>query len=144
MDAAYDAVAEVSEGAYTKTEDMMDYLIDDPMSIYEEAVWNATNPLIQNRYRSALRGYEGGYWADTFTFGVIGWHGMIKPFAERVEDGIVLGMPLTEGLGGTDYPGWNGPASNIFTSNPLEADTDLDGMDDYFEVFHGLNPVLGD
>ncbi|MBR4946509.1 MAG: LamG domain-containing protein, partial [Kiritimatiellae bacterium] len=144
MDAAYDAVAEVSNGAYTKTERMDDYLIDDPMSIYEEAVWNATNPLIQNRYRSALRGYEGGYWANTFTFGVIGWHGTIKPFAERKESGIVLGMPLTAGLGGTDYPGWSGPASNIFTSNPLEADTDLDGMDDYFEVFHGLNPVLGD
>ena len=27
--------------------------------------------------------------------------------------------------------------------NPKESDTDFDGMDDYYELFHGLNPLLG-
>ncbi len=27
--------------------------------------------------------------------------------------------------------------------SPIEADTDKDGMDDYYEVFHGMNPLLG-
>jgi len=29
------------------------------------------------------------------------------------------------------------------SSNPREEDTDGDGMDDYWEVYHGLNPVFG-
>ena len=27
--------------------------------------------------------------------------------------------------------------------SPIEPDTDKDGMDDYYEVFHGMNPLLG-
>ena len=29
------------------------------------------------------------------------------------------------------------------TTDPRIADTDADGMDDYYEMFHGLNPILG-
>lgn len=29
------------------------------------------------------------------------------------------------------------------TTSPRVPDTDLDGMDDYWEIFHGLNPLLG-
>lgn len=29
------------------------------------------------------------------------------------------------------------------SSDPRMADTDQDGMDDYYELFHGLNPILG-
>lgn len=29
------------------------------------------------------------------------------------------------------------------TTDPRMADTDMDGMDDYYEMFHGLNPILG-
>ena len=29
------------------------------------------------------------------------------------------------------------------TSDPRMADTDADGMDDFYEMFHGLNPILG-
>ncbi|MDD5706940.1 MAG: hypothetical protein PHR35_13540 [Kiritimatiellae bacterium] len=35
----------------------------------------------------------------------------------------------------------NGPWYS--TANPMEHDTDSDGMDDYWEVFHGLNPLFG-
>ncbi len=28
-------------------------------------------------------------------------------------------------------------------TNPMKVDTDDDGMDDYYELFHGLNPILG-
>jgi hypothetical protein len=30
------------------------------------------------------------------------------------------------------------------TTDPRDYDTDLDGMDDYYEMYHGLNPLLGD
>ncbi len=37
-------------------------------------------------------------------------------------------------------PGWN----NTYTStDPRDPDTDYDSLDDYYELFHGLNPVLG-
>lgn len=30
------------------------------------------------------------------------------------------------------------------STDPREPDSDFDGMDDYYEMFHGLNPILGD
>ena len=35
------------------------------------------------------------------------------------------------------------PASAYVSTDPRLADTDQDGMDDYYEMFHGLNPILG-
>ena len=35
-------------------------------------------------------------------------------------------------------------AAGYVGSDPRLWDTDLDGMDDYWELFHGLNPILGD
>ena len=34
-------------------------------------------------------------------------------------------------------------AARYVSTDPRQADTDLDGMDDYYEMFHGLNPLLG-
>ncbi len=34
-------------------------------------------------------------------------------------------------------------ASAYVSTDPRMPDTDLDGMDDYWELFHGLNPILG-
>lgn len=34
-------------------------------------------------------------------------------------------------------------ASGYASTDPRSQDTDQDGMDDYYEVFHGLNPLLG-
>lgn len=34
-------------------------------------------------------------------------------------------------------------ASGYFSTDPRNPDTDGDGMDDYYELFHGLNPILG-
>ena len=34
-------------------------------------------------------------------------------------------------------------ASGYFSTDPRDPDTDGDGMDDYYELFHGLNPILG-
>lgn len=36
-----------------------------------------------------------------------------------------------------------GPARLYVSTDPRDHDTDLDGMDDYYEIFHGLNPILG-
>ena len=35
------------------------------------------------------------------------------------------------------------PAGAYVSTDPRIADTDGDGMDDYYEMFHGLNPLLG-
>ena len=35
-------------------------------------------------------------------------------------------------------------AGGYCTTDPRKWDTDGDGMDDYYELFHGLNPLLGD
>ena len=35
-------------------------------------------------------------------------------------------------------------AAGYCTTDPRQWDTDGDGMDDYYELFHGLNPLLGD
>ena len=34
-------------------------------------------------------------------------------------------------------------ASGYATTDPRRVDSDYDGMDDYWEIFHGLNPLLG-
>jgi hypothetical protein len=36
-----------------------------------------------------------------------------------------------------------GHANRYVCTDPRDHDTDLDGMDDYYEMFHGLNPILG-
>ena len=41
-------------------------------------------------------------------------------------------------------PSFMMPAASTYVStDPRLADTDGDGMDDYYEMFHGLNPILG-
>ena len=35
-------------------------------------------------------------------------------------------------------------AMEYVSTDPRNWDTDMDGMDDYYELFHGLNPLLGD
>lgn len=35
-------------------------------------------------------------------------------------------------------------AGSYVSTDPRSADTDMDGMDDYWELFHGLNPILGE
>lgn len=59
---------------------------------------------------------------------------------------------LGGGLVGGDFPSVANPKADagrvyrdaLLTTSPTSPDTDMDGMDDYWEVFHGLNPILGD
>ncbi|HPW75865.1 MAG TPA: PKD domain-containing protein, partial [Kiritimatiellia bacterium] len=37
-----------------------------------------------------------------------------------------------------------GPAKLFVSCDPRDPDTDGDGMDDFYEMFHGLNPILGE
>ena len=46
-------------------------------------------------------------------------------------------LPVTGGMTST------GTATGYASTDPRMADTDSDGMDDYWELFHGLNPMLG-
>lgn len=56
---------------------------------------------------------------------------------------IYVGGALPETVKGTAASGAEGYRDGFATTSPLVADSDLDGMDDYWEVFHGLNPILG-
>ena len=44
---------------------------------------------------------------------------------------------------GLDETPFNQFPQRYASCSPIEADTDQDGMDDYYELFHGLNPLLG-
>ena len=55
---------------------------------------------------------------------------------------------LAPTLGGVVDSNENGIADEIralryVSTDPRKADTDEDGMDDYYELYHGLNPILG-
>ena len=41
------------------------------------------------------------------------------------------------------YGGTKGAPKKYACCSPIDADSDLDGMDDYYELFHGMNPLLG-
>ncbi len=124
---------------------------DDLALAYEEAVRAAESPLLKSQYRDALRGYTGGVWkvGDTYYLGQLGLHNVLTAMDVRE---LHLGQPLPEGklLGGNaarigDLTGeTQNRTAKFFTTSPLTPDSDADGMDDYFEVFHGLNPLLGD
>ena len=54
----------------------------------------------------------------------------------------VNGVMLNTEWGVNHYSEKTAPHKYISTS-PILADTDKDGMDDYYELFHGMNPLLG-
>lgn len=50
--------------------------------------------------------------------------------------------PTLEQMADPEYRTWTAP-SNYASTDPTSADSDGDGMDDYYELFHGLNPLYG-
>ena len=44
---------------------------------------------------------------------------------------------------GQDYYGQKVGPKKYICCSPIKSDTDQDGMDDYYELFHGMNPLLG-
>lgn len=131
---------------------------------YEAALASATCPLLKTAYRSALRGYTGGVreknlWGPFSEDGTtqvsylapLGVHYPFKTLEQRQESfersavKRFLGLPLTSGgLIGARAVQFDAYTDTYATTSPLVADSDADGMDDYWEVFHGLNPILGD
>ena len=117
---------------------------------YEAAVTQATNPLVQSQYRAAVRGFSGGVWVDGVSglsyLAPLGYHLPLRTFAARRagKDIAFLGERMDAGDLGEFLPTVSANYDYFMTTSPLVADTDMDGMDDYWEVFHGLNPLLGD
>ena len=72
-------------------------------------------------------------------------------FKDRVNDGKIKDVWVGNGMdlgrlgslmadiGGT----WVIAPSKYISCSPIDPDTDHDGMDDYYELFHGMNPLLG-
>ncbi len=134
---------------------------------YEKAVRSATDPLLLTQYRAALRGYSGGIWREKpevntdavvnvlkpwkYYIGQAGLQTPVGNFGSRAGSvSTVLGTAYSFSPSSIFYPVSGGRVNisdygdHFFTTSPLMSDTDLDGMDDYWEIFHGLNPMLGD
>ncbi len=61
----------------------------------------------------------------------------------------VLGVPCGQFPGEIQYLQLPQQAMTVhptkyFSTSPINHDSDGDGMDDYYEVFHGMNPILGE
>ncbi|MCQ2367704.1 MAG: hypothetical protein MJ109_01650 [Kiritimatiellae bacterium] len=72
---------------------------------------------------------------------------MVKYFIESygaTKDGVLADLEAND----TETTYGFGPvrilAAAYVSTDPRSADTDKDGMDDYWELFHGLNPILGE
>ena len=62
-------------------------------------------------------------------------------FYNRVNNEMIKDVwPLILGLENGDVAA----PSKYMGCSPLKADSDQDGMDDYYELFHGMNPMLGE
>ena len=90
---------------------------------FEQDAW-VVNPKVYNNYYM----FKDGYYHDLA-------RNTPNRFTEKDSGG---GYSLVN-INGTAIC----PHKYICTS-PILADTDHDGMDDYYELFHGLNPILGE
>lgn len=61
----------------------------------------------------------------------------------NITTSILVGGRLPMTVNGRSRTGVVGYQDAFATTSPTASDTDLDGMDDYWEIFHGLNPILG-
>ena len=175
VDPAYSGLAGRTDGLtaeYTGSSDFDPPSVENEQNVYEKTLVAATTPGIQQQYRAAIRGLNGGilindgaaYQADRGNAFVapVGYHPSLRHYTDGsavgAEDGYRImavdfgtAMP-TAGVDAaiaamealspffSDEVAWD----PFVTTNPIVADSDADGMDDYWELFHGLNPLLGD
>ena len=151
-DPAYTAMADETP-AYSGTSGLT-FDGETDASAYEETLYTALsdadtplNPLLASQYRAAIRGYNGGVWVEgngTYLAN-IGYHLPLQPFGDLRKEILALGAPVQDVRTlGTYLPQVSTLRDFFMTTSPLVADTDADGLDDYWEVFHGFNPLLGD
>lgn len=177
VDPAYTGMAERTKdlggtAVFNQTSDFEGPATGNAQNAYEAALVAATTPGIQQQYRAAIRGLNGGvlindgalYQADRGQVYVapVGYHPSLRHYTDGSADSAKEGyrvmavdfgtrMPTAgvddaiasmEGMSPffNDIVAWD----PFVTTNPVVADSDADGMDDYWEIFHGLNPILGD
>ena len=175
VDPAYSGLAGRTEGltaVYNGASGFAAPSVENEQNVYEKTLVAATTPGIQQQYRAAIRGLNGGilindgaaYRADRGNAFVapVGYHPSLRHYTDGsavgAEDGYRImavdfgtAMPTAgvdaaiaamEGMSPffNDTVAWD----PFVTTNPIVADSDADGMDDYWELFHGLNPILGD
>ena len=175
VDPAYSGLAGRTEGltaVYNGASGFAAPSVENEQNVYEKTLVAATTPGIQQQYRAAIRGLNGGilindgaaYRADRGNAFVapVGYHPSLRHYTDGsavgAEDGYRImavdfgtAMPTAgvdaaiasmEGMSPffNDTVAWD----PFVTTNPIVADSDADGMDDYWEIFHGLNPLLGD
>ncbi len=116
---------------------------------YATTIAETTCPLLQAQVRMAYRGYNGGLWREdgNLYFGPLGYikPGYLENSANRLGDMLQI---KEEFLTFPTISTTNNDAKRskvpLFATSPISSDSDLDGMDDYWEIVHGLNPLLGD
>ncbi|MBR3221208.1 MAG: LamG domain-containing protein [Kiritimatiellae bacterium] len=66
-------------------------------------------------------------------------------FRKRIGDALIkdIWTPLMISTDLLLQGGWMQEPQKYASCSPLDADSDRDGMDDYYELFHGMNPLLG-
>jgi len=93
------------------------------VAIYNSQNTNSASPLVvSNQFGLQPHTWDAHYWA-------------VDPKAR------FMGVPYTFLAGYIDRPAINVP--QYATCDPGNADTDGDGMDDFWEVYHGLDPLFG-
>ncbi len=92
-------------------------------------------------YGNAIYTYELAYKTYEFTNNVSGvvtsGYGLVGDKYRKLTPKLVENTALS-----MDY--YEVSPRKYFTTDPRCWDTDADGMDDYYELFHGLNPILGE
>lgn len=108
------------------------------------SAWGWNDPVINSRVNlvkdefssSALEPWTAEGWRNL---------GYFAPPARHWDRALVSGvltqplymLPVTKKMSD------NSAVAGYATTDPRMADTDGDGMDDFYEMFHGLNPILG-
>lgn len=64
-------------------------------------------------------------------------------FKDRFGDTMVEDLWTPAIMEKMGYAKMQAAPAKYISCDPTKADTDQDGMDDYYELFHGLNPLLG-
>ena len=85
-------------------------------------------------------GFTGG---TSFNFRQLGY--FVNPLHgwDAHSASLFMFSPQGIGAGATPVDGARMTSSGYATTDPRLWDSDSDGMDDYYELFHGLNPLLG-
>ena len=120
---------------------------DDPGEFWYKALVDKSSPYYAPRLQTGTSAMSQYFtWLDPRKYGFDPAYsdtGSYYIFFSRIGDDNLADW--WGGEGGLDIKGdFPKEPSRYISTSPIEADSDHDGMDDYYELFHGMNPLLGE